>query len=144
MGFDITYHWRLPCADPERRNEALAAELLAAFPTLVRFALDHDAIAREIGVARDQVLQHWCQIELDDEEGQLGGAIITLWLSGVTVEVSSKPPLGCAAMLQRLSPLFNRLTAAGLALDPSFNVLAEYEHQRALAERVAGLTSENE
>jgi hypothetical protein len=139
MGFDIEFNFREPSAE---RNEALASSLLSLFPTLQRFPLDFDAIASSIGVPRDQVLSKWCQIELDDNGGNFGGAIITFWPKGIIVQLPSRPMAGSAATLEILSPLFAAMRAAGAEIDPSFDILSEYEMQRGRVEKVARIVGE--
>ena len=142
MGFDINYHWTRNCSDRQSRNEHLAALLVAEFPSLQRFPLDLDAIAKSIDVPRSEVLARWCQVELNDESGELGRAVITLWLDYVSIEVSSSPAIGIEATLQQLAPLFDTLAVAGLALDPEFDVVKEYQLQQSRVERVARIVGE--
>lgn len=143
MGFDICFKWREKAADAVTRNEELARSLLAKFPSLSRFALDFDAIAKSIGVPREKVLSHWCQVELDDDGNELGSAIITFWPESVIVQVPSRPSLGIQATLERLAPLFDALREAGLETDPEFDISAEYEMQKAYTERVARIVGKD-
>jgi hypothetical protein len=142
MGFDICFKWREKAADAVARNEELARSLLARFPSLSRFALDFDMIAKSIGVPRDKVLSHWCQVELDDDGNELGNAIITFWPESVVVEVPSRPALGIPATLERLAPLFGALREVGLETDPEFDVSTEYEMQKTRVEQVARIVGE--
>jgi hypothetical protein len=139
MGFDIEFNFREPTAE---RNEALAESLLNLFPTLQRFPLDFDAIATELAIPRDQVPSRWCQIELDDKGADLGGAIITFWPKGIIVQIPSRPAAGSAATLELLSPLFDAIKDGGAEVDPSFDVLSEYELQRGRVEQVARIVGE--
>ena len=133
MGFDIEFNFRKLSAD---RNEALAASLLDLFPTLQRFPLNYDVIANSLGIPCDELRSKWCQIELHDKGGELAGAIITFFPESINIEVTSSPSAGCAATLAILSPLFEAIKNAGGEINPSLDLLAEYEMQRSLVERV--------
>lgn len=104
MGFTIEL--RAPNRQsPERDNLELAANLRQTFPSLADFPLDHDLIAREYTtVPRDDVLNHWAQLELHADE-TLGNAIVTIWLSAAYIELPSIPAESCEARLVRIEPV---------------------------------------
>jgi hypothetical protein len=139
MGFDIKMTWQREEPAPEQRNERLAAAILDRFPGLQRFPLDHDLVAKTIGVPRQDVLQHWCQIEIDDRQEKLFGAIVTLWLWGVGIELPSVPKVSCADVLSQLEPFFELLESHGLAMAEGVNLLESYEAQRRRVEHVGRL-----
>jgi hypothetical protein len=136
MGFDITLVWASPADDPCRRNRDLAGALLVQFPGLSEFPLDHDLVARELGVPPREVLHHWPQIELDPDGSWLE-AIITLWLDRAYIELPSVPPGSCAEALAAIRPLLETMQVRGLEVQGRETLLQEYEAQRARVEYVA-------
>jgi hypothetical protein len=124
-------------ARPESDNVVLATEITRAFSSVTDFPLDHDLIAREYArVPRQDVLNHWAQIELHGDDS-LGRPIITLWLSAAFVELGTTPSESCEEQLRRVEPVLALFRGKGFT-GPNFEELvAEYEEQRRRVEAVA-------
>jgi hypothetical protein len=123
--------------DPERKNRELAVELMRAFPTISDFPLDHDLIARDYAkVPRDEVLNHWAQLELHADE-TLGNATITIWLSAAFVELPSTPAESCEARLRRVEPVLRFFRERGFSVPPVAELVTDYEQQWKRVETVA-------
>ena len=122
---------------PERENRNLAAELMRAFPAISDFPLDHDLIAREYAnVPRNEVLNHWAQLELHADE-TLGNATITIWLAAAFVELPSTPAESCEARLRRVEPILGFFRERGFGVPPVAALVGDYEQQRKRVETVA-------
>jgi hypothetical protein len=125
--------------DPESANQALASELLQAFPSIADFPLDHDLIAREVvHVPRADVLKHWPQIELHGDDS-IGAPTIRLWQSNAFVDLPSRPPESCVSWLGRVQPLLNVFRQRGFRFMSVEELVEEYEAQRRRVEHVARL-----
>jgi hypothetical protein len=121
---------------PDRENRELAVDLMRAFPTISDFPLDHDLIAREYAnVPRDEVLNHWAQLELHADE-RLGNAIITIWLSAAFVELPSTPAESCEARLRRVEPILRFFRERGFSVPRVSELVTDYEQQGKRVETV--------
>jgi hypothetical protein len=136
----FTIEMRAPVRElPERENLELAAELRRTFPSIEAFPLDHDLIARRFAdVPRDQVLNHWAQLELHGDES-IGHAIITLWLDAAYIELTSTPPTSCEEWLVRVAPVLALFRDRGFAGPSVGELLPAYKRQREAVRHVAGL-----
>lgn len=139
MGFTIEL--RAPDRQhPERDNFELGVELRWTFPSLTDFPLDHDLIASEYAkVPRDEVLNHWAQLELHADD-TLGNAIITIWLSAAFIELPSTPAESCEMRLRRVEPVLGVFRERGFSVLPTAELVAGYEEQRKRVETVARMT----
>ena len=122
---------------PEADNVTLAAEMRRAFSSITDVPLDHELIAREYArVPRDEVLNHWAQIELHGD-GALGNPIIALWLSAAFIELSSTPAESCEERLRRVEPVLVFFRERGFTVPTIAELVAAYEEQRQQAATVA-------
>jgi hypothetical protein len=123
---------------PELANVELSSALGRAFPAIVDFPLDHEKIARDLRVPRDQVLSHWPQLELHGDE-TVGRPIVTIWLQAAFIEITSTPPTSCEEWLIRIEPLLAFFRERGYTVPTVPELLPEYEAQRQRVKYVAGL-----
>jgi len=127
-------------AHPERENVDLAAEVTRRFSAISDFPLDHDLIARDYArVPRQEVLNHWAQIELHGDE-RVGHLTIELWQSAAFVELGSTPSESCEERLRRVEPVLAFFAEKGFTVPAFDQMVADYEEQRGRVEAVARLT----
>lgn len=139
MSFDITCHWPADAAPIHGRNARVRDHLLGTFPDLVEIPLDLNAVAEDIGVPRDQVLNHMCEFEVDDPTRQYLGAMITIWNSGVHVELPSSPGLPHSEAVDRVSPILEALAEMGIVVPTCPQIISEYQEQTGYVNRVVGI-----
>lgn len=140
MSFDITCHWPADAAPiPHGRNAWVRDQLLASFPDLVETPLDLNGVAEHVGVPRDQVLNHMCEYEVDDPTCRYFGAIVTIWNSGVVVELPSSPGIPHSDAVDRVSPILDALAEMGIAVPTRAQIISEYQKQTGYVNRVVDI-----
>ena len=139
MGFDICLTWPHSNDDAIERNQKVKEMLLAQFLGLHEFPLDHDLIATELEVARNEVLHHWFQYELNGTKEAWSDVIIHIYLDYVNLELHSTPKTTCVAELAEVQPIMEALTTWGYVLDDANSLLENYEKQQAMVQVVADI-----